>query len=404
MTTIKHQRGLANPEPLEYQKQELQLEAAPGLARAQAAGTGYIRPYGGFDSSSRLPAPLPAGAWKLAWKAELDPAFTPAFVLAGGKHVAVQSDGAWQAFNAEGHATGEGRFVFGYTSLDERLGLLYAPKQSGFLGAYNLADGLERFTMPMAYGSKFTRPLIARQGGTFVFVGVQLPSMGGKGPKPDTTVIEVREVAQPIAIEDGMLRLSRVESLIVTARKIVAAMSPGTIHFAVPGELVSAGLDLKIKGAYGDLFDPLVMSADEAGNVYMVVDVAPERHLWIIGPGGKQFARTEIKEEHKAVIQPPVIDYSHRVYLVTASTIGAYSLDGKLLWESIPGGRIAGATVTADDQLLVSTSLGVVAVRGADSSHPVVKMDGDSPLTPPVLTTEGRLLVAGRKTLYCYVQ
>src|SRR5438477_549393 len=60
--------------------------AATGMALAPASGSAvsYARPYANERQNSRLAEPLPTGAWKQLWQAEVRSDFKPTFVLQDG--------------------------------------------------------------------------------------------------------------------------------------------------------------------------------------------------------------------------------------------------------------------------------------------------------------------------------
>ncbi|MEP6904232.1 MAG: hypothetical protein ABJA66_21110, partial [Actinomycetota bacterium] len=74
---------------------------------------------------------------------------------------------------------------------------------------------------------------------------------------------------------------------------------------------------------------------------------------------------------------------------------------GLCLWEYQTDNPIAGAVVTAENQLLMSdgSELGVFEANG--HYRTLYKFKDESLQTPPTLTSRGELVVATDKKLYC---
>jgi len=91
------------------------------------------------------------------------------------------------------------------------------------------------------------------------------------------------------------------------------------------------------------------------------------------------------------------------VYLISGRHILAVGQDGKLDWSREAAGPIAGAAVTADDQLLTSEGSQVAAWDAKGERH-VVFTFPEVLTTAPILTKGGELLAAGRSGLFCAVR
>ncbi|MEK7404891.1 MAG: PQQ-binding-like beta-propeller repeat protein [Acidobacteriota bacterium] len=406
-TVIEVTRQIDLTEP-----QEVTLTGAliePGtpspLSRAALpAEPGCPRRYCTAELNSRLPASLPGGDWRIKWQASLNPALPPAAIIAGADRVVTQGAGLWQLFDAAGKELAQGRLGFGEVVLDPRHRLFYALHRSNMLTAHQMSDGAAAFRTSPAYGDIFRRPFLGRAGNRLLLVGVerQIPAMP---PRPPTrSLVEFIEFSEPPKVHaNGLLfSVTRRGRLDLGTAKLIAAMRGETFLLAVPGRIYLADISLNVQRAFDAEFEPLLMSLDESGRIYLVVSIGEEQKaLWVLSPEGKRLGAFALKPEHQALVAPPIVGYDHRIYLLTRALVVALDAEGKLLWERPAGGAAAGAGVTVDDRLLVSAGEEIAVFDANGERRMLYRFRGQPLLTPPVLTAAGEILVASAQRLYC---
>ena len=72
-----------------------------------------------------------------------------------------------------------------------------------------------------------------------------------------------------------------------------------------------------------------------------------------------------------------------------------------MLWERYVAAPIAGATVTADNQLLVSSGNSLIVFDAMGDTNFLYFFENEYVDTPPILTERGRIIVATQRKLYC---
>jgi hypothetical protein len=131
----------------------------------------------------------------------------------------------------------------------------------------------------------------------------------------------------------------------------------------------------------------------------MVVESAGQRALWIVGRTGARVARPPLPAGLD-VLAPPIVGYDHMVYLLGAQRIVAVSPAGAVLWDRALDGVAAGAVVTADRKLLVTTGAALDVYDAQGRRERLFTAEGDVLVTPAAATPDGDLVVAGRRFLY----
>jgi hypothetical protein len=145
----------------------------------------------------------------------------------------------------------------------------------------------------------------------------------------------------------------------------------------------------------------MAFSLDEAARIYLVVQNGERIALWLLTPEGEQVYACEFPPGLTTVAGPPIVSHDHVAYVISGQQILAVAPDGKIEWMRSAHGSLAGATVTADDYLLVSDGDSLVALNRRGDRHVLYSITGAPLSTPPILTAGGQLLAASGTALYC---
>src|SRR5439155_16260342 len=132
------------------------------------------------------------------------------------------------------------------------------------------------------------------------------------------------------------------------------ALADDVLTLAVPNRIFLANLDLDIRNEFTGDFSPVEIALDEAGNIYITVDVRGRQSLWLVTPQGDMLYSFDLPPGSTLSGHPPVIGYDHTAYLLSGHQILSIAPDGKLNWMRTTEGEIAGAVATYDNLLLVS--------------------------------------------------
>jgi hypothetical protein len=401
---IEVQRQVTIEEPLKVEPPVTTIKSAtvPPPAKATARSD-YLMPFGNASMNSRLPGQLPAGTLKAAWTAPLKPGMPASFVVQGGDRALAEGSGLWQLFDNAGKGVGEGRYGSSHVVLDPPNSLFYFLDTNNFIAAFRTGNASRLFITSPSFGETFARTLLTRKGNRFVVAGVEQQGFPHRPTEANLSVVEYFDLADKMEIDSSGLLFSLTASgkFLVHTTKLKAAMYGDTVALAVPGRVLISSSDMKMKRALEGDFEPLMLSADEAGRLYMIVTSGGTRQLWILTAEGALAGTLALKTEWDTFIAPPAVGYDHRVYLVTKAWAICADAAGKLLWEKPVGGSAAGAAVTTDGHLVVTAGAEVASFDAQGTRKVLHTLSGDSFSTPAVVTARGEVLAASRSRLYC---
>jgi hypothetical protein len=330
---------------------------APEPFEAVASATDVVAPFVRPERSSRLAVALPKGKarerWTMPLDPKLDPKLDPAFVMSAGTRIVIQG----RPFGAS--TARQSAFVL----LDTR----------GRRIAGGLLDGDLVRLEPAA--------------GKFYGVGgLEAPSawqLEGGTHAPDKLGAE-----DPRSVQGSLA---------------VRAATRGSVHVFVQDAGVE--IDDRVAGRQRTVVEPPVVpldaAIDEDGNLQLIVRQGQDLALWTtpLGVGSTGRIRVGPLRRDRAAV-PPVAGKMVRV-LVLDDRLLAIAPDGKTLWER-KGALTGGATLTADDRLLVASDSKILAIDPAGHATEIVTAPKEVFLTPPIVTGAGLLLVASGNALHAY--
>jgi hypothetical protein len=170
----------------------------------------------------------------------------------------------------------------------------------------------------------------------------------------------------------------------------------GEIVVALPNKLTVIGSDGGKRAGLEDEFAPVSCSVGPDGLIYLFCHTAAGPRLRVYDM--KLETKWEAMTDRESTSQPPIVGPDSPIYLLGGGSVAAYR-DGRLLWE-LPASEGAAAILAGNGMLAVADgarlscidSSGAVAWEYRDDS-------GESFVTPPVIDTEGRILVASDKAI-----
>src|SRR5262249_43624478 len=136
--------------------------------------------------------------------------------------------------------------------------------------------------------------------------------------------------------------------------QLLAALHEETLVVATADHVYLTDLNLHIHADLKDSFEPIRMSLDETGRIYLVVRVKGQPALWLLTSKGERQLSVPLPVDLQYLLTPPVIGYDHRVFLCAPNHLVAIGPDGRRAWEQTPKQAMGGISATADDQLLVA--------------------------------------------------
>jgi hypothetical protein len=405
MTEILRQKTIAEPVPVSYTVRPLTsgAEGATRPAAREAESPTYWRYLGSAAQNSRLPGVFGRRSWRVRWSFPALPSAPATAILRHSDRILLQYLGGWALLDGDGRKVASGQAGRGALAMDPKLGFFYVMTVAGAIEARQLSNGAVQFQNALPYDESYAWPLIVRDGARLIAFGNELPVPSHRPEPPRESIIQLMELAQPLKVDQYKLlqSLKRFESLHVLDPKLIAAVSGSTIHAAGSNLILQVSTSLEIQAAYSGDFQPLLVSLDEAGWMYLFAQVKERKSVMVLTPDGREVLAIPLSHEDENLELPPLVGYDHRIYLVTSEHVIAHSQDGKLLWRQFVPGRIAGAGVTVDGIVLVSAGSQVQAIHPDGSVAPVFRFEGEEIVSPPVYTSDHDLLVSTRKQVYC---
>lgn len=394
-------------QPLEPDVQPVRIrdvDEAPELDR-EAPGSleeGWPHPYGSTRLNSRSPGRIADSKWKVLWSSELAAGLDPKLILQAGDRILAVGSADWELLDLAGRSIGRGRCSEGDVVLDPRGGRFFLTDQIEMVRAHSMADAGASFGMLTFGGEGFRQILLAPRGQSILAASYEYLDEPHSDYPPDSSAIEVYDLGDPIEVDEFGVLVSSVRraALARNASLLVAAAGDDEVVFAIEDHIYVADWDLRIKSILEGSFKPVLVSLDEAGRIYLIVEREGSLALWVVTTKGERLLDMPFRPEIRSFDSPPIVGYDHRVYLLNGAIIKAISLNKRLLWEHTAEGRIAGAVVLADDHLLISAGSELLSLdpEGEAKVHNTFE---ETLSTAPVMSSDGRILVASSRNLFC---
>lgn len=401
MIDIEHSSALLPAEKVSFTAQPLRDGPMPARPPAPAAEEPFcVRHFGSNAANSRLAGALPEGAWKVKWSAELPSA--GASVLRSGERIICQWSGEWRLFDDAGKQLQDQYCGKSAIVIEERTPTFQLITDALGWEVRALATGEMMFQNALPYNETYSWPVLFRAGNRMLaFANVQPAFQHGPQEK-SSAVLQMIEFAMPMQLDASKLvrNLKRFETLEIAAENSRAAAVGGMVTMAAPDILVRFDSDLKVAAAFSGKFTPTQISLDESGWACIFVKVDGARALWMVTPEGVRVANWSLPNELDDPIQPPILGYDRRMYLLTRSQLAAVDAQGRLLWmKLVPGGSVGGG-VTVNGRVLVTSSTSVLAFA-PDGEHVVLHRFEEPVGSPPIITSHHEILLAAGKQLHC---
>ncbi|MFN0105506.1 MAG: hypothetical protein ACKV2U_25890 [Bryobacteraceae bacterium] len=364
-------------------------------------GAEYGQPNANEAQNSRLGTRVPTPPWTLAWEAKFDASLRPYYVLQSGDRVVVRAN-QWLLYDTRGELVRTGGIDGGPVVMDSFTKRFYRIDPAGAMQAADLPAGDGGYMYFPALGDQFSRVNIGVRGSRVMIAGIER-DLDPHGGNPATqSSLEIMDAGDsPKTDVAGMIEgHRRIGQLYVPGTKLAVAVHGERIVAAAPGAVYITNWDLEAVQAIEAAFEPVSMSLDETGRIYLVAAKEEKTSLWVMNAAGERSYIWDFPPGAAPPRTPPIIAYDHTVFLAGGRVIYAIGTDGKLNWSRTTTGAIAGAVVTANNYLLVSEGSEIAAYNLEGKRQSLFKFEQEL-LTAPILTAPGQVLVAGAGRLYC---
>jgi hypothetical protein len=378
--------GVPEPEPMR------DVRAAPGPVATRAGPT------------------VAGRAWRAAWRTALPLAFQARHVLAARARALVVGTDRWQLVDLhDGRSLGElalsrGDDVLLEADADRFLHV----ERLATLASRRLDDGHAAWRLFPAGGEAYATRLIASRGPRVALACVQRPVAAShtEPSVPELAMVELHDVGDPAVVDEDQVVVG------ATRRALVLRRAPETLFAAHGDALVLASRDrvhvldlaqgLRVRRGLvaPEPFTPRALAADEQGRLLLVVDVTGTPVLWGLTPGGERFLQAPLPAGLGPGVAPPLVGPEGRVYVHDGRLLLAHEPDGRLAWGRLAR-ALAGAVVAACGTVVATLDGVVMALDVVGNLRELARAD-EPFVTAPALLADGRLLVAGARSLHAF--
>jgi hypothetical protein len=389
-----HSDDPVEPEHATRSPRDVPASAPPGLA-VDPAGSGSVRVHANARLNGRTGVDVAVGPWHTAWSVALEPSAPAQVVLAAHDRIVVQALQRWSLHDLRGKELRAVARLAGDVVIDPEARQVFYADHNGFLGVARLDDGTVDMRVEVQFGGGYSRTLAWRHGRELGLHGFQLPQMThGSVPPPDTTLLEVVDLGDPVVKDDVLFVTSsrKLAGMTSHALPLLLAVGDGDVVMAVPGHVYRADTRLKVIDDLAEDFEPVAMSLDERGLVHLVVRSGGKHALWVLDPkAGERSVSAPLPGEPLGI--PPLLGWDHRVFVLVQGGVVALEADGRAAWTVSTAVAPVGATIARNGVLVVSAGSQVLQIEPDGRSR--VALDVGEPLaTAPVLVSGTELLVA----------
>jgi hypothetical protein len=381
--------------------------AAPAKSLAPkavpAGDPAVIEPFVNDERNSRLAVSLGQRYEShLLWRAPFPQSLLLAGLLTYGDRVLVYGT-SWRLLSADGQPVQGGAMGTSEMLIDPPRGLFFAADQFGLIAARRLSDGAQSFAVSLYGGKSFQRTYLARRQRLLISTGFKL-ALDAHAPPPLLSTLIVADLGDPAKQkswdeEGGPVVTGDLES---ATQRFLVAMHGDSIYLATDDRVYIVDLELKFKHAIAGTFLPMAMSIDETGQIYLMVHAEGKTSLWSLSAAGERAYAFELPPGSSPAL-PPIVGYDHAVYLVAGSFIYCVGQDGKLNWSRQAAGRVTGAAVTADGELLTNEGSQIAAWNSKGERHLLHSFAGESLAAAPILAANGDLLAVTQANVYRFL-
>jgi sugar lactone lactonase YvrE len=280
----------------------------------------------------------------------------------------------------------------------------YFADSVGWIQACGL-DGQLEHICPVRFTQDFIHVLIWRHRDEYLVfsrsLGWPVTTM------PEVWAAERVQLGDPARVDkDRILEETRSAGrLLQRKNKLLPPPTDGRwFWLATHNRLYALTKDLKVVRSLDGEFDPLAISLDESGGIYLLVADGEGAALWILTPEGERLLKVALPDTVSPPAAPPLIDHHHRSVVIGETGLVVVASDGTVAWQRNFegfGGHPLQACITDDDQLLVSAGSQILAFDPKGQPTVLYEDNAETFLTAPVLDENGRLFVGSQSAVYC---
>ncbi len=368
----------------------------------EPSGDLYTRPYADNELNSRIPVIISDKLWEIKWQTAIDPFFPAQFILTAKDNFIIQATDRWYLLDSEGELTGRDFIGNSDIVFDPEKDLFCYADRFGNIVAINLLSREKLFSMQVYGLEEVERKYFCRINHNFL-LAEKSENKNPHDPSPLSFIyLEAYMVDDPPIVENGSLTsYKELYHTYYYTNQVAAASDLKHFVYSIENKIIITGPDLKTVSEFEDQFQPVSLSLDEAGRIYMTVLNSDNKlALRVITERGDLLVDTELPVENQLNSVPPVIGYNHDIFIVFDNQVLAFTEDGKLKWQTFTDGKTGGAIVTSDNKLLLSEGSTISRFDENGERQFIFQFPGENITTCPVITKNNNIIVAAGGNIY----
>jgi hypothetical protein len=385
--------------PVELDVAPVKIHDAPRTRSLPVASPGtstdVIHRFGNTALNARIGGVVahstPQSAYKVNWQMNLEPGLNPVAVLNAGDRFLVWGWGGWQLLDQQGRTLTSGLLDSADVLLDAPRGLFFLVDATGKFSARHLKDGALAFELEAPSPRKFQVSYLGISGEHLIATAIAQPPPPHASFKPHTSLLQTHRLTGSAALLEHELTRDEAE--------LRTALSGDTLVIAATNRIYLAGPDLNLHASMQGDFEPLVMSLDESGHIYMVVRDAQGLAIWVLTPDGQREVSLRLPANRRTATVPPMIAYDHRVYILSSGLLACISPEGRMSWHQTVS-EAAQGSILADNALLLSNGSELLRVTPEGKRSVLFQFD-EWLRAPAIVTSRGEVIAVTEHRVYC---
>ena len=361
-----------------------------------------LHPFVNAQHNSQSTFELPTGRWEIAWSSVINDVIEYDFILQSKSRILIQGFRRWQLFSDRGELLARDDHGASDIFIDPANQLFFMADRFGRLTSFNISSGAVDFVTVLEGNSEYLRTFVTRRDNLVLATSYyQILNPHAPRPIPAYSVAEIIDLGDENHREEHMLlAANQIHRYEFESNNILGATLGDLVIITVDNQLLIGDFALEWNTVFEDEFEPLELSLDDAGNIYMIVKQKERRVFWQFSMKGKKQKEIELPVALDAEYVPPIIGPDGSVYIIVENQLLVYPVEGES-WDYSFDRPIAGAIVSVNNKLILTVGSYLLSFDPDGTRNALMMLPTGRWTSPPALTEKGDILILSQDHLYC---